>query len=214
MALDTETPLTTAGGLPPEPTRPPTPGGFSLRPAMVVLGLAVLILVLFVAIGFMSSHARTQSRTGRAATAVPGSALRPAVAGGLLSPIVTSGDPPANVRGAVLVPTGSMRVGSQDNSAGSGPYDSQVVLRSSASQEELLTFFSSAMKLEGWQVFSQGPARNHPGAIEVLGKLAGSDGYYWEMGAIVAPTSFPAGGPANGQTDVTIRLLQQSDDAS
>ena len=32
-----------------------------------------------------------------------------------------------------------------------------------------------------------------PGALEVLGKKAGSDGFYWEMGAVVsATTSVPA----------------------
>ncbi len=68
------------------------------------------------------------------------------------------------------------------------------------------------MPLQGWQVFDRGPALHHPGAVEILGRLAGSDGYYWEMGAVVAPTRFPRGGPPRGETEVTIRLLQQSDD--
>jgi hypothetical protein len=75
----------------------------------------------------------------------------------------------------------------------------------------LLTFFASAMKEQGWQVFDRGPAANDPGATEVLGKLAGTDGWYWDMGAIIPPTSFGPGAPAGGQTDVTIRLYQESD---
>ena len=59
----------------------------------------------------------------------------------------------------------------------------------------------------------RGPAANNPGALEVLGKLAGSDGYYWEMGAVIPPTTFSAGGPAHGQTDYTVRLFQVSDAA-
>ena len=51
------------------------------------------------------------------------------------------------------------------------------------------------MKSQGWQIVDQGAARNDPGALEVLGKLAGSDGYYWEMGATVNATTFPSGGP-------------------
>jgi hypothetical protein len=69
------------------------------------------------------------------------------------------------------------------------------------------------MKLQGWQVFDRGPAANNPGALEVLGKLAGSDGYYWEMGAVIPPTRFSAGGPAHGQTDYTVRLFQVNDAA-
>ncbi len=67
------------------------------------------------------------------------------------------------------------------------------------------------MKLRGWQVFDRGPAAHNPGAFEILGKLAGSDGYYWEMGATISPTSFRPGGPPRGQTDFTIRLLQLGD---
>ena len=65
-----------------------------------------------------------------------------------------------------------------------------MVFRSDDSQAALLAFFAADMKLQGWQVFDQGAAANNPGALEVLGKLAGSDGYYWEMGATVAPTTF------------------------
>ena len=90
-------------------------------------------------------------------------------------------------------------------------YDSQVVLRSDASQGALLSFFAAAMKQQGWQVFDHGPAANDPGATEVLGKLAGSDGWFWDMGAVIRPTSFSPGAPAGGWTDVTIRLYQESD---
>ena len=53
---DADTGLRPGQPIPPEPLRPPTPGGISMRPAMIVLGLAVLILVAFVAIGILSSH--------------------------------------------------------------------------------------------------------------------------------------------------------------
>src|SRR5580693_10002360 len=46
---DADTGLRPDQAVPPEPLRPPTPGGISMRPAMIVLGLAVLILVAFVA---------------------------------------------------------------------------------------------------------------------------------------------------------------------
>ena len=109
------------------------------------------------------------------------------------------------------VPAGTVRISAQDNSAASAQYDSQVVLRSDASQGALLSFFAAAMKQQGWQVFDRGPAANDPGATEVLGKLAGSDGWFWDMGAVIRPTSFGPGAPAGGWTDVTIRLYQESD---
>ena len=124
------------------------------------------------------------------------------------------GEPPSNIINAVSVPTGSVRLSHQNNAAGSGQFDSQIVLRSTDSQGALLTFYAAEMHQQGWQVFDKGPAANDPGALEVLGKLAGTDGYYWEMGATISPTTFGAGAPANGDTDFTIRLLQENDDES
>jgi hypothetical protein len=112
----------------------------------------------------------------------------------------------------VDLPAGSVRVSHQNNAAGSGQFDAQVVFHSDASQGALLAFYAATMKQQGWQIYDKGPAANDPGALEVLGKLAGTDGYYWEMGATISPTSFGHGAPASGQTAFTIRLFQQNDD--
>ncbi len=109
---------------------------------------------------------------------------------------------------------GSVRVSHQNTSAGSGQFDAQVTFRSDASQAALLAFFASVMKQQGWQVFDQGPAANVPNTLEVLGKLAGTDGYYWEMGATIPPTTFGKNAPPTGETPFTVRLFQQDDEAS
>jgi hypothetical protein len=181
---------------------------------MVVLGLAVLILAVFVTIGVVFSQSPARIHTGTGSDRVPGTSLRAVPAADVLAPIVGGGEPPSNIVNAVSVPAGSVRVGHQNNAAGSGQYDSQVALRSTASQAALLGFFAADMRQQGWQVFDQGAAANDPGALEVLGKLAGEDGYYWEMGATINPTSFGNGAPATGWTNFTVRLLQQSDDSS
>jgi hypothetical protein len=106
---------------------------------------------------------------------------------------------------------GSVRVSHQDNSGGASQFDSQVVFRSGDSQAALLSFYAGDMKVQGWQVFDRGAAANDPGAFEVLGKLAGSDGYYWEMGATISPTTFRPGGPPRGVTMFTVRLFQVPD---
>jgi hypothetical protein len=210
---DTDSELLRGGADAPEPRRPPTPGGISMRPAMVVLGLAAFILVVFVTIGILSSQSPAPVRHGGAPSSVPGVTLQAEAAAPALSPIVSSGEPPTNIRNAVFVPVGSVRVSHQNNAAEAAQFDSQVVFRSDDSQAALLAFFAADMRLQGWQVFDRGPAANHPGSLEILGKLAGTDGYYWEMGAVISPTTFSPGGPPRGQTDFTIRLLQESDDA-
>jgi hypothetical protein len=196
------------------PLRPPSPGGFSIRPAMIVLGLGVLIIAVFVTLGLVSTQTPAPVKTSGPPSAVPGSSLRAEPAGHALAPIISLGEPPSNIINAVLVPTGSVRISHQNNSAGAGQFDSQIVLRSTDSQGALLDFFASEMHQQGWEVFDRGPAANDTGSLEVLGKLAGTDGYFWEMGATIAPTTFGSGAPANGETDFTIRLLQQNDDES
>ena len=56
-----------------------------------------------------------------------------------------------------------------------------------------------------------GPRPNDANAARGAGKLAGTDGYYWEMGVTVQATSFGNGAPAAGATTFTIRLLQEPD---
>jgi hypothetical protein len=182
-----------------------------MRPAMIVVGLAGLILVVFVTIGIVSSQSPAVVRHSSTAVGVPGVTLRALPAAGLLSPIASAGEPPNNILNAVAVPVGSVRVSHQNNSAGAGQYDAQVTFHSGESQAALVAFYAADMKLQGWQISDQGAARNDPGALEVLGKLAGSDGYYWEMGATVSATSFSTGGPARGTTDFTVRLFQVPD---
>ncbi|HEX4434894.1 MAG TPA: hypothetical protein VH012_08685 [Acidimicrobiales bacterium] len=194
-----------------EPQRPPAPGGISMRPAMIVVGLAALILVLFVTIGIVSSQSPAAIKHTNSAVGVPGITLRALPAASLLTPITSAGEPPNNILNAVSVPVGSVRTTHQNNTAGAGQYDAQVSFSSGESQAALVSFYAADMKLQGWQISDRGAARNQPNALEVLGKLAGSDGYYWELGATVNATTFPSGGPPRGTTTFTVRLFQVPD---
>src|ERR1700722_7828485 len=139
----TGTELAGEGAPPPPPQRPAKRGGISMRPAMVVLGLAVLILVVFVTIGILTSQSPQPVKTSGAPSAVGGTTLRATAAARLLSPIAISGEPPTNVLNAVSVPVGSVRLSHQNNAAGAGQYDAQVTFRSDNSQAALLTFFAA-----------------------------------------------------------------------
>ena len=195
--------------VPARPRRPPSARGSSIRPAMTVLILAVVILGVFVTIGVVTTQKPATVRTNAGTGHVPGSALRAEAAAGPLSVIMHAGQPPTNIVNAVLLPAGSVRVAHRDN--GGSQFDQQVTFRTAASQGALVTFFSAALAQQGWQIFDRGPATHAPGTTEVLGKLAGSDGYYWEIGALVPPTTFGHDAPAAGETDYTVRLFQVSD---
>ena len=191
------------------PLRPAASRRTSIRLAMIVPGLGLLILAIFITAEALSPPTNEQ------ATVPP----RTLVAGGLhgvagatdLRSITVNGEPPANIVSAVSVPQGAVVVSHINNTAAVGQYDAQVTLRVDASQGALHTYFATVMKKQGWQIFSQGPASHDPGGIEVLGKQAGDDGFFWEMGATVQPTVFPNGGPPAGTTDFTVRLFQVPD---
>jgi hypothetical protein len=194
-----------------EPQRPPASAGISMRPAMIVVGLAALILVVFVTIGIVSTQSPAAVKHSKSEVAVPGVSLRAVQAASSLAPITNGGEPPSNILNAVDLPAGSVRVSHQNNTAGAGQFDAQVTFSSQESQAALIAFYAADMKSQGWQIADQGPARNNPGALEVLGKLAGSDGYYWELGATVNATTFPAGGPPRGTTHFIVRVFQVPD---
>ena len=193
------------------PVLPPPRAGFSMRQAMIVPALGVLILVVFVTIGLVTTKPVTLTNTSKNLVEVPGTPLRATRADAALSVITTSGEPPPNIVNAVSIPQGAVRVSHQNNSAASDQYDEQINLVVNDSQGALLNFYLLDMKHQGWQVFQHGPADHDPGALEVLGKKAGSDGFYWEMGAVIPPTTFGDGAPASGHTQFTIRLFQVPD---
>jgi hypothetical protein len=192
------------------PVRPPAKA-FSMRMAMIVPGLGVLILGLFIGAEFLTANPVQQVITTSKSTAVAGTGLRAIPAVDALRPITITGEPPGNIINAVVIPKGAVEVSHQNNSEQSDQYDAQIELRADATQGTLNTFYKSVMKKNGWQLFDQGPAANNPGALEILGKEAGSDGFYWEMGAVISATSFANGAPATGDTDFTVRLFQVPD---
>jgi hypothetical protein len=63
------------------------------------------------------------------------------------------------------------------------------------------------MKRQGWSITNVGPADGSPGSIEVLGKLAGDDGWYWEQGVVIAPTTFPGSSGSSASATSGASLL-------
>ena len=72
-------------------------------------------------------------------------------------------------------------------------------------------FYRKDLKKQAWQIFSTGPAEHVAGGLEVLAKKAGADGFYWELGAVISPTTFGGNAPAAGSTSFTLELVQEPD---
>lgn len=198
------------------PPRPPVRGNTSIKPAAIVLGLGVLIVVVFgISSLFSGTALAPPAPSPTKAVAVPGTGLDAVAAAGALRPIEQPGQPPANILDAVVLPAGSQKVSVTDNSADAGQYDEQMTFKVPASEASVFAFYKAVLRSHGWRVFSTGPTESGKG-LEVLGQLAGTDGWYWQVGAVVSPTTFAntAKGPGTGaeSTAFTIRLFQVSDD--
>jgi hypothetical protein len=197
-----------------EPPRPPARSGFNMRLAMIVPGIGLLILVLFIGAEFLTSNPVQKTKTSTHSFSVAGTPLKAVPAVHDLKVITVSGQPPGNIINAVAVPTGARRTSFANNSNSAQEYDAQITLRADQSQGVLETFYKLDMKKQGWQIISTGPATHLTGGLEVLGKKAGSDGFYWELGAIISPTSFGSGDPATGATTFSPELVQEPDPGS
>jgi hypothetical protein len=190
------------------PKRMPGP---SVKLASIVLGLAIVVVVGgLLAQGFAGPSAPTP-----APSVVPtakGSPLKAIPGRSDLTSLIADGEPPDDIVNAVVLPVGSLpgTVINDTNSAGS--YDEQRLFTLASSQADIIKFFEIELPAQGWHTESTGPAKDQPG-FEVLAQRAGSDGFYWEIGAVVTPTVFAATGPGakNGLTHFEIRLFQVSD---
>jgi hypothetical protein len=193
------------------PVRPPPRAGFSIRAAMIVPGLGLLILIVFIAAGILTSNPVQPAKTSTGSFTIPGTSLRalPAVAD--LKVIAVAGQPPGNILAAISVPRGAKRVSFANHTQAAQQYDAQITLKADESQAILETFYKRDLRKQGWQIVNTGPADHDPSAFEVLGKKAGSDGFYWEMGAVISATSFGSGAPAGGTTSFSLELIQEPD---
>jgi hypothetical protein len=194
----------------PEPAIPLRPAvrRVGMRPALIVIALAAVIVVGF-GIGAVVTSSTPPPAPSSTPVPVPGTQLKAIPAASALRPIVQPDSPPANIVDAIAIPEGVGPGSLTATSGHSDTYDESMQFQAATSQAALITFYRTEMARLGWRVYSTGPAPNGAG-IEVLGQKAGTDGWYWEMGAIVAPTTFAGGAQT---TSFTIRLFQAPDPA-
>ena len=184
---------------------------FTMRPALVVGVIALGILLSF-SVWAAFTHTPTKpTATSTASHSVKGTSLKAIAAAHSLAVIEQDGEPPANILDAITLPVGAKEGAATDPGAGSS-YDQQVQYTVDASQEAVLTFYRAELHAFGWQVVTSGAATNTPGQ-QIVGQLAGDDGFYWQLGVIVAPSTFSA----SGTTDITrftLRVLQVDDEGN
>jgi len=189
---------------------PPPRRGPGLRPALLVVGIAGVLVLGFGTLAAVTGGSGPTPPTPHPSR-VAGSSLRAVPAKAALAPIEHPGTPPADILDALTVPSGAAARSHRDLNTSSTQYDEQMGFSVDASEAAVVGFYKADLKAEGWNVFDVGAASGQQGAVEVLAQKGGSDGWYWEVGAVVSPTTF--GHSSAGQTtDFTLRLFQESDD--
>ena len=104
---------------------------------------------------------------------------------------MASGQPPTDILGNLGVPTTSTVTGTVDADQGTAQFDRTVDLHTEAlAQSQVAEAYRLMLKANGWNVIYQGNApQGAAGSTEVLAKKGSSDGFYWEIGVVVSPTT-------------------------
>jgi hypothetical protein len=184
-----------------------------MKPAMIVLGLAVGILVLFGVMAVVSGQQPTTSTAPTPPVHVKGTSLQAVAAAPALHAIERPGTPPGNIMNALTVPSSALSHGFADNTTSAGQYDEQVRFTVPTSEGAVVSFYRTEFTAKGWKIVDVGPAKGTTGAVEVLAQKAGDDGWYWEAGVVASPTTFSNAGTSGAEsTPFTLRLFQVSDE--
>jgi hypothetical protein len=195
--------------------RPPGP---STKPALIVLGLILVIFLLGLVLELLSG---SQSRPTAAPTSIAtarGAVLHAVPARPLLKAITVVGQPPDDLLNALAVPRGATPVPGSAVDRGVELYDRTLRFEVPASEQDVISFFRAQLPAQHWRRLSQGPAAKVPG-YQILEQHPASDGHEWEIGVTVSPTAFSSGPTARGPapsadtTSFTLRLFSVSDQA-
>jgi hypothetical protein len=173
--------------------------GPSTKPALVVVGIAAFLVLLFGIGAALTGSSPTPASHPKAVKTT----LRAAPAAATLAPIELPGTPPADVLGSLVLPAHVETV-SKTKWDGQTQYSAKMGFRLAATQAEVVTFYRAELRSRGWSISSTGAAHDQPRAVELLAQRASSDGWYWEVGVVVSPTTFGSG----GRTDVTRFTLE------
>ncbi len=179
--------------------RPPLTTTTSIWPAAVVLGVAVVMLVVFLLINLVANPSVARTPT-----------TLPLVVGGLAKAPSTSvldycthrSEIPSNITNVFVVPVGTTNEpGANIPNAGAGDFDCFQPLVTRANSASLLAFYAAQLETRGWSLFSHGSTNGSP---QSLFQKAGSDGFYWVAGVTVTTSR-------SGSVYWTFRIYQNSE---
>jgi hypothetical protein len=217
MVTTSQTARADGAGIPPGGPGPDGPGPDDVTPspsyepmsvkgpALIVLGLAVVILLGGVAAAALSSSSNP-SFSIRHVTLDDGTTVHLVPATVKLHAIVDNSEPPADIIGNLGVPRESKVTGVQNSDRHTAQFDRTVRLSSQLAQPQVTEAYRRMLHAVGWKVIYEGPApQGVRGATEILAKRGSADGFYWEVGVVVSPTT------PTGSTPYSVEVLETPD---
>jgi hypothetical protein len=175
-------------------------------PALIVLGIASFIVVAGIVASALNSGGNP-TLSIRSVTIPDGTVVHLTPAATAMHRVVSLGEPPADILGNMAVPAASPVTGTVDSDQGQGQFDRTVSFHSGLSSNQVVDVYRTLLPRLGWQVVYVGSAaqRGKQGT-EVLGRHGSGDGFYWEVGVVVSPTT------SSGSTPFSVELFQLDDD--
>lgn len=171
----------------------------SILPAAAVLGLAALMLLVFLVINLISDQG-VSSTPSTIPIVVGGLTKSPSAE--VLNYCRNSPEIPSNISDAFVVPEGTAaHKGANIPNAGAGDFDCYEPVVTPATSGSLLGFYNSQLEARGWSLFSHGASDGSP---QELFQKAGNDGFYWVVGITVTTTT-------KNSTYWTFRIYQNSE---
>jgi hypothetical protein len=185
-----------------EEPKPPLTTTTSLWPAAAVLGLAVVMLVIFLVINVVANQGVTKETTTTLPVVV-GGLQRNLTPGTALKYCLQSQEVPSNIADAFVMPDGTSPTGGANTpNSGAGDFDCfEPLATTGANSASLINFFNAQLESRGWNLFSTGASNGDP---QSLFQKAGSDGFYWVVGVTVTKSSAQS-------VEWTFRIYQNSE---
>ncbi|HEX4245409.1 MAG TPA: hypothetical protein VHY77_07580 [Acidimicrobiales bacterium] len=173
-------------------------------PAVIVVAIALVILIGGITASALATGGPTTLKL-KSVTLADGTSVQVEPGLQALKRIETDGEPASDILAALAVPAGSRVTGSLNTDQGTTQFDRTVDFTSSLPAFRVQDFYQATFKQLGWKLVSTGPDAYQTGSTQILAQKGSSDGYYWEAGVVVSPTT------SAGVTPFTLRLFQVQD---